>query len=121
MPIERPMAGGDVALEDDDLARLGLTVVYEAAAKAVAASALRALRALDDRAWIRLERTQFKQILAAIEPRVLEIADEELSSRFRELQEALANAHEVRHVIVHVMWGAGGRGRSATITGDNAR
>lgn len=109
MAISRPEAGGEVALDDDNLARIGLAVVYEAAAKTVAASALRALCTLDEAEWIKLGKVQFKQILARISKRVEEIDDEELSSRFATLEAAVTDHQEVRNMIVHVLWGAGGR------------
>jgi len=62
MSIVRPTSGGEVALGDDDLARIGLAVDFEAAAKSVAASALRVLETLTEDQWKRLERVQFKQI-----------------------------------------------------------
>lgn len=110
MVINRPRSGGDVALGDDDLARIGLAVVFEAAAKTVTASALRALCALDEEKWIKLERAQFKQMLLRISERVQEINDSELTLRFDELDSAVEKSQEIRHMIVHVMWGAGGEG-----------
>lgn len=110
MAINRPQAGGEVALGDDDLARIGLAVVFEAAAKAVTASALRALEALDEENWIKLERIQFKQILARICDRVDAIDDAELTVRFGEMEAAVEKSQEIRHMIVHAMWGEGGNG-----------
>lgn len=107
MAIERPFPGGDVALGDDDLARIGLAVVLESSAKSTAASALRALCALSDKEWVRLERMQFGQILKRIEVQVASIADAELNSRFRELTDAVQKAHQSRHIVVHVAWATG--------------
>ncbi len=108
--IDRPPAGGHVALEDDDLARIGLAVVLEAAAKSSAASALRALSSLSYEEWVKLERVQFKQILERIESRITKLQDVEISLRFAELQAAIEQGHDARHLVVHVTWGVGGDG-----------
>lgn len=110
MSIVRPTSGGEVALGDDDLARIGLAVVFEAAAKSVAASALRVLETLTEDQWKRLERVQFKQILERLRARVEQVDDVELMSRLDDLKRAVSSGHEARHVIVHVTWGAGGAG-----------
>ena len=59
MSISRPIAGGFVALGDSELAKIGLAVVYEAAAKSATTSALRALLSLDLADWSKLDRVQF--------------------------------------------------------------
>jgi hypothetical protein len=105
LPIHRPFAGGEVPLSDEQLAKLGLTVAYEATAKAVAASALRALLSLSEADWIKLERVQFGQIAARIQKRVDELADSELSERHEVLRSALSESHELRHQVVHAVWG----------------
>ena len=110
MPIERPDAGGEIALGDDDLARLGLAVVYESSAKAIAASALRALCSLSKDEWVKLEREKFGELLKRIFRRVEELDDPELASRFGDLEHSVKQAHEVRHIVVHVLWGFGGDG-----------
>lgn len=110
MPIDRPPEGGAIALGDDDLAKIGLAVVFESGAKAVASSALRALCSIDEKQWIKLERTQFSQILEKIADRIKDIADIELSQRFVALESAVKQSQEARHIIVHTMWGAGGTG-----------
>ena len=106
--IERPISGGEVALRDDDLARIGLAVVFESSAKSITASALRAIASLSEVEWVRLERVQFKQILETIESRLEVINDSEVSERFGVLKLAVNNAQEARHVIVHAIWGQGG-------------
>lgn len=108
--IDRPSAGGHVALGDDDLARIGLAVVFEAAAKSLAASALRALSSLSYDDWVKLDRMQFKQILKRIKSHVTELQDVELSLSFEELQAAINLGHDARHLVVHVAWGKGGDG-----------
>lgn len=90
--IERPISGGEVALRDDDLARIGLAVVFESSAKSITASALRAIASLSEVEWVRLERVQFKQILETIESRLEVINDSEVSERFGVLKLAVNNA-----------------------------
>jgi hypothetical protein len=107
MPIERPLAGGDVALDDDNLARIGLIVTYEAIAKSVAVSALRALAGLSEADWREADKQQFKQIVDRLSPLVSKVADSKLSERFEEFTGALRVGQEARNVIVHAPWGHG--------------
>lgn len=67
--VERPKSGGDVALGDDDLAKIGLAVVYEAAAKTMAASALRSLDTLSEGKWKTRKASVQPAIAAAGEAR----------------------------------------------------
>lgn len=110
MLINRPTAGGVVSLRDEDLTGIGLAVVYEAAAKGMATSALRALCSLEEKEWKKLERVPFGEILGMLKNEVEALADLELSSRFDILQLAVDQAHEIRHIIVHVIWAEGGDG-----------
>lgn len=110
MPIERPNAGGDIPLDDDSLARIGLAVVYEGNAKSVAGLALRALRSWDLDRWKRLEREPFGAIMRKLRISVNELDDGELSARFADLESAISEHHDIRHMIVHVAWGFGGDG-----------
>ena len=128
MSLFRPQTGGDVPLDDEDLAGIGLAVVYESGAKLMTGCALRALAALDFEQWKKTERYQFSQLIEKLEPNVEELADTELKASFKKLREALAIGHELRHIVVHVTWGhsedgfAGyDYGRSRKVSGDDIR
>ena len=110
MTLERPDKGGHVPLDDDSLIGIGLAVVYESAAKSAAGGALRALASLTFEDWKRTEKQPFKLLLKKIKPCVDRLEDGELASRFDDLEQALADGHELRHIIVHVSWGEGGDG-----------
>lgn len=110
MAIDRPLAGGDIALNDDSLAKIGLAVVYEASAKARSAAALRALSLIDEEGWKKLERKPFDFIIKKLLDAVMRIGDSDLSERFEQLREAVSQHHEIRHIVVHVPWGHGGDG-----------
>jgi hypothetical protein len=102
----RPQEGGHVALNDDGLARIGYAAVTEAVAKATAASALRVLERLTEQEWVSLERTQFKQIVERLE-RASRGIDEELIRCVSALAELRKSEQELRHIIIHVVWGQG--------------
>ena len=108
MGVYRPKSGGHIPLDDEDLAAIGLAVVYESGAKSAVGAALRALANLSFANWKKAERLQFSQLIERIHPHVFQLEDEELTSRFTDLRQALENGHELRHIIVHVCWGEGG-------------
>lgn len=108
MAIERPTKGGNIALDDENLARIGLATVLEAQAKSATVSVLRAVCVLSEQDWIRLEKCQFGQILTRLSERLQSLNDQEVTSRFSDLSDALNTGHESRHMVVHAVWGTGG-------------
>lgn len=103
----RPIAGGPVALNDAQLAEIGLMVVFEAHAKASASMALKVVEGLSWKSWIKLERMQFSQIMLRLS-KASEGVDTDLEDRVRVLEQSRQKAHELRHVIVHLSWSEGG-------------
>lgn len=103
----RPLAGGSVALNDAELAQIGLMVVFEAHAKASASAALKVVEQLSHKAWIKLERMQFLQIMDRL-IKASKGVDQELERRAQTLEQARQEAHELRHIIVDLSWGEGG-------------
>ena len=108
----RPAAGGHVSLTDAQLAKIGLMIVYDAAAKASAAAALRATKSLTVEQWIKLEKHQFIQINVQLVEAVKGV-DDELSARVKLLEEARFYAQEKRNIAVHSVWGQAGVGDSS--------
>ena len=109
-PDWRPQAGGEIALSDEHLQRIGYAVVTEGAAKSVACSMLRGIEQLSDEDWAKLHRQPLKKICE----RLLtgsEGIDDELTARLEAFDGARENAHELRHIVVHVTWGDDGQGR----------
>jgi hypothetical protein len=106
----RPREGGEIALTDDHLKRIGYAVVAEGHSKAIACSMLRAVEQLSHEEWIRLDR----QPLKAICQRLLNSSagvDAELTARLQAFDAARENAHELRHIVVHVTWCDDGQGQ----------
>lgn len=101
----RPPAGGQVVLSDQDLAKIGLMVVHEASAKSVAAIALKAVERRSFAEWVRLDRMQFQQITERL---LAQEIDPEFRQRAIILETARSRAHELRHIVVHAVWGEGG-------------
>ncbi len=95
---------GGIIFDDEQLARLGLTVLFESQAKVVSATILRALEGLSEGDWIKLERVQFGQILErAI--KVAEGIDAELHGLLKALNGLRSSGAEKRHIVVHAGWG----------------
>ena len=106
----RPREGGEIALTDDHLKRIGYAVVAEGHSKAIACSMLRVIEQLSHEEWIKLDRQPLKVICQ----RLLtgsDGVDAELSARLQAFEAARENAHELRHIIVHVTWGDDGQGQ----------
>ncbi len=103
-PSWRPAAGGPISLSDAQLAHIGLMVVFEAGAKAVTATALKVVEGLSIDQWVRLERVQLSQIMTRLVTAVAQ-GDQELVDRVTVLEQARLSAHELRHIVVHVVWG----------------
>lgn len=101
----RPREGGEVALNDAHLARVGITVIYEAAAKMACAASLRAVDQLSFEQWVALDRRPLKEIVRKLIAGASRLADPDLIDRVAAVEEASSTAHELRHMIVHVPWG----------------
>jgi hypothetical protein len=100
----RPRAGGDIALSDDQLKRIGYAVVTEGHSKSVACGMLRAIEQLSHEEWIKLDRQPLKEICRRL-LKGTESIDAELTERLTAFNAARDQAHELRHIVVHVTWG----------------
>lgn len=83
----RPQIGGDIALRDEHLKRIGYAVAIEAHAKFVACTVLKVIEQLPHDQWVRLDRRPLKEICR----RLLEGSagiDADLTARLEALEAA---------------------------------
>lgn len=104
--VWRPSLVKWLPLSDVDLAKLGMTTVLEAQAKAMAATALKTLERKSHAEWARLEAMQFRQICDRLLATSKEV-DEELRFLAEKLNQVREGNHELRHIVVHASWGIG--------------
>jgi hypothetical protein len=102
----RPTEVSWLALQDVDLAKIGMTAVLEALAKSRAATALKAVERQTHAEWVRMERWQFEQICTRLIQKSAGI-DKDLEALVQQLNDARLQHHEKRHIVVHAVWGVG--------------
>lgn len=103
----RPPSAGEISLGDHELARIGFAVVTEGHSKALACALLRTIEGLDHHEWIKLDRQPLNKICDRLKAGAVAL-DPELLARIEAFDDARIEAHELRHIIVHVTWGTNG-------------
>lgn len=105
---------GDVALNMEELAKIGLIAIFEARAKIMATTIIKAIESLDAGAWEKLEQQHFSQLESRIRAGVYILGDTLLIQRFEELVALRSDAQNERNVVVHANWGVGINGKPSS-------
>lgn len=97
----------NIPLSMEELAKIGATAVYEARAKANIALMLKPMESLDCEAWLKLEKSQLKQLVKRVVVAVKNVDDQCLKDLVQSLVRQSETAQDLRHIVVHAEWAYG--------------